>query len=125
MALLVSGKVIKSFGAPKDASRLSITVPSSYLSEAYGLITGDKILGKIIKVKANFDTSEIESKPIELILKKGAVYDELFISEKSWKESFREYGLVEGGFEIELKLEEATLYTGENIKLYSKRDVKV
>jgi len=125
MALLVSGKVIKSFGAPKDASRLSITVPSSYLSEAYGLITGDKILGKIIKVKANFDTSEIEDKPIELILKKGAVYDELFISEKSWKENFREYGLVEGGFEIELKLEEATLYTGENIKLYSKRDVKV
>ena len=46
MALLVSGKVIKSFGAPKDASRLSITLPSSYLSEAYGLITGNKILGK-------------------------------------------------------------------------------
>jgi len=74
MALLVSGKVIKSFGAPKDASRLSITVPSSYLSEAYGLITGDKILGK--------------RKPIELILKKGAVYDELFISEKKLERKF-------------------------------------
>jgi len=53
-------------------------------------------------------------------LKKIGYSDFLFIQKDDWEENFREYGLVLGGFEIEIKLEEAEKVSGERIKLYTK-----
>ncbi len=128
MALFVTAKVDKELveTIPSDASRFYIHIPKAYLYEAYDLITGDRVRGEILKISdVDFDASDFKGKPIELIFKTGMVYDKLFISMKDWKENFREYGLVEGGYEIELKLGEAITYTGKTIKLYSKRDVKI
>lgn len=127
MALIVREVVSKELGSPPvDASRFYIMVPSFYLSEAYGVMSGDRVFGKIIKIEnVDFDTSELEGKPIELIFRKGTVYDHLYISKKDWDENFREFGLVEPGYRIEIRLDEVLLHTGERVKLYSKRDVKL
>lgn len=127
MALFVTGMVFKEYGrVPKNSSRFYISVPSSHLSEACELIEGDKIRGKILKVKLEKEEfPELKDKTIKLIFRKGAIYDQLFISKKDWEDNFRDYGLVKPGYWIELKLDEAVLYTGETVKLYPKRDVKV
>lgn len=112
-------------GVPKDASAFYIYVPSAYLSEAYDeLVTGDKIRGEILEVEWKEKFPELKGKTVDLIYQKGAVHDRLYISKKDWEENFREYGLVESGYKIELRLNEAIL-TGESVKLYSKRDIKI
>jgi len=127
MALFVEGEVSKGIlEVPKDASRYYITIPSSYLSEPYELIKGDKVQGEILKVRLDEEEfPEFEGKKIELIFGGGIIYDYLYISEKDWKEDFRDYGLVESGYVLELRLDEVIRHNGEVIKLYSKRDIKV
>lgn len=123
--IIIEQTVIKSyFAIPPDASRFYITVPSSYLSEAYELNFGDRILAKITKVKSNErEFPELEGRTIELIFKSGAIYDLLFISKKDWEENFREYGLVESGFKVSLILNEVLYSTGKKVGLYTKRDI--
>ena len=127
MPLILERKLIgkEYYKIPSDASRFYIMVPSSYLSEAYHLKFGDKILAKILEVRVNEEEfEELKGKEIELIFSSGAIYDHLFISRKDWEENFREYGLVEP-FMISLKLNEILYSTGERTEIYSKRDITI
>ncbi|OYT62323.1 hypothetical protein B6U81_01060 [Thermoplasmatales archaeon ex4484_30] len=112
--------------APPDASPFYVLVPQSYLSEAYSVADGDKILAKILEVKKGEEEfEELKEKEIKLIFMSGAIYDYLFISREDWEKNFREYGLVEPNFVISLKLIEILYSTGERSKIYTKRDIEI
>jgi len=113
---------------PPEASRFYISIPASHLSEAYELKFGDKVLGEIIDAEVEgVKLSDIIGQKVEFILgPTGAVYDTLYLSQRDWIEKFREYGIVTTPVQISLKIEEAIRGpSGERIKLYTKRDVKV
>jgi len=101
-------------------------VPSSHLSEPYYLKFGDKVQAEILEARmGEKEFEELKGKKMELIFKSGIIYDHLFISKEDWEENFREYGLVEAGFVISLKLNEVLYSTGERIEIFSKRDVTI
>ena len=126
MALIIRGKAYMETGAtPTGASRFYFSIWTTYLSEAYDLVDGDIIKGEIISVKEKErEYPELTGKEIALILKSSIIFDELYIIKTDWDNLFREWGLVAMGYEVELKLTEATRHlTGESIKLYTKKDV--
>jgi hypothetical protein len=105
------------------ASRFYISVSSRYLSEAYGLGTGDEVSGVIQTVGlSNKEYAEFAGKPITFIVWPFMGTDNLGISKKNWEE-FREWGLVESGYALSVSLNEA-LRAGEEkaTVLYSKAD---
>ncbi len=121
---LWAGGVPPSFIKEK-ASDFQLSIPSAYLSKPYDLKNGDTIKGKILKVENTADKKEypeLGNQPIEFVLYTIIGLDYLFISKKDWENLFREYGLVVS-FYISLILESAVRSDGNEITLYSKKDL--
>lgn len=111
--------------APENSSSYFCTVPSSLLSEPYGLLSGARIKGVITDAKMGKKTySELAGKEITLILKVGVGFDYLYISKDDWIINFREWGLVLPGYTLALVLTEAFPHkTKRGIGLFTKEDV--
>jgi len=128
MALIFSDVLKKELGALLEgASPFFVNVQNTFLSEAYDLMDGDEITGEIIELSLGSEAfPEFQSRSITLILKRSAIFDQLFISKSDWRHHFREWGIVTPGYRLELKLITAMQKaTNVTLRLYSKRDVRV
>ena len=130
MALIVTRTVSKQlvdFYIPEGASKFFIAVGMDYLSEPYHLKDGSRIVGEIIRCfRARENYPQLENVPIVLILQKGQIIDNLYISRENWDMHFREWGLVHPGYTLELKLTGVTDEKGSlTHRLYLKKDVSV
>jgi len=128
MALIVRDAVVRKAISTllPDASAFYVIVPSKYLSEPYELSTGDRIRGRVLKAECGGEELPVlKDREIEFVLEVGMICDTLYVCREDWIEHFREYGLVEGGYVLELRLEKAITIAGEEVALYSKRDLVV
>ena len=126
MAIIITQRVQIEHGlVHAQASHFYINVASIYISVAYDLMSGDEIMGKIIRVtRGEEDYPDLIGKDITLILDKSIIFDRLYISKADWDTLFREWGLVISGYQIELRLTDAVRHvTGESIGLYTKKDI--
>lgn len=131
MALIIKAFATMWAGGPPyiirdKASSFYVSLPSTYLSEAYELTIGDELKARILSVSMDEkEYPEFRDKEITLILYPYIGLDYLFLSKKDWIEHFREYGLVGGLFYITLRIEKAITKDGAEIQIYTKRDLEV
>lgn len=128
MPLIVSRTVSKELREPPEgASKYYVAVGMDYLSEPYHLDDGSKVVGEILKcTRGTEEFPQLVGVRIKLILKKREIIDHLFISREDWDNHFREWGLVQSGYELVLRLISIVNERGSiTQRLYQKRDVSV
>lgn len=112
---------------PEEASKFYIMIDSSYLSESYNLLDGDRIIGEILGlITETKEFPEFIGKQVTLILKKSAGFDHLHISKKDWETNFRDWGIVRPYYRLKLALKDVVSKTDKKAtKLYEKRDLEL
>lgn len=120
---IVTRLFIRSSGYPPEgASDFYISLDDDYL-RPYGIKVQDKLIGEILEIRSNGTIiEELRGKTITFIA--GSVSGTLFISKEDFESTFREYGLVKGGFQLKLKFTKA-IVDGNEVEIYTKRDVIV
>lgn len=131
MPLIITTLVFLWIGDPPhpiagEASRYYISLPSRYLSESYELNIGDLVLGTTEELSVSAGgqpmNEQLVGKSIKFVLHSSLGYDHLFISKKNWEE-FRDWGLVEPGYILQVRLLTAVKkFDKKEITLYSKVD---
>lgn len=129
MALIVSGYVTKQMipivelsDDAAEYSNLYLELDPDYL-EAYDLSDGDELIGEVVEVGEDRNTTvdELEGTDVRFIM--GGGYTNRIFAEKGSFEEFREWGFISEGFWLSVRFEKA-IRDGEKIDIYTKRDVE-
>lgn len=125
MALLVSGYVTKQMMPLQDADEISdlyLELDSNYL-DAYDLEDGDELIGEVEQIgEGRHDqVEELTGTQVTFVLAGG--YTNRIFAEKGSFDEFREWGFISEGFWLSVRFEKA-IRDGEEIDIYTKRDVE-
>jgi hypothetical protein len=129
MALIVSGFVTKQMIPITELGDREVEYSDLYLElnpdylEAYDLGDGDKLVGKVEEIgEDRHETVEdLEATEVSFVLAGG--YTNRIFAEKGSFDEFREWGFISEGFWLSVRFEKA-VRDGEEIEIYTKRDIE-
>ena len=129
MPLIVSSPITIATKPPasisEKASYVFIRVPSRWLSKPYELEDGDVISGQILEIRYGDEKLEgLSNTAISFVLWPVGGVDFLYVHKDSWP-LLRDHGIVYEGHFMEVKLDTVFKPSGECVKLYPARELRV